>query len=110
MDELTGTALHYAHHPFMIFQKMTQGTGRMKIESIDGQATVETAQLLVRDDKQLSAAAKSMFEILILIITWLANRLNLDGTNSSKPPSRDSNRKKQPREKTGKKAGGQNVL
>lgn len=87
---------------------MTQGTGRMKIESIDIQATIEKAQWLVRDDKQLSAATKSMFEILILIITWLANRLNLNSTNSSKPPSRDPNRKKQPREKTGKKAGGQN--
>jgi hypothetical protein len=43
---------------------MTQGTGRMKIESMGIQATIEKAQLLVRDDKQLSAATKSMFEIL----------------------------------------------
>lgn len=80
----------------------------MKIESIDIQATIEKAQLLVREDKQLSAATKSMFEILILIITLLANRLNLNSTNSSKPPSRDPNRIKRPREKSGKKAGGQN--
>jgi transposase len=80
----------------------------MKIESIDIQATIEKAQLLVREDKQLSAATKSMFEILILIITLLANRLNLNSTNSSKPPSRDPNRIKRSREKSGKKAGGQN--
>ncbi|MEN6469779.1 MAG: DUF6444 domain-containing protein [Smithella sp.] len=80
----------------------------MKIESIGIQATIEKAQLLVRDDKQLSAATKSMFEILIRIITWFANRLNLNSTKSGKPPSGDPNRKKQPREKTGKKAGGQN--
>lgn len=80
----------------------------MKIESIDIQATIEKAQLLVREDKQLSAATKSMFEILILIITLLANRLNLNSTNSSKSPSSDPNRMKRPREKTGKKAGGQN--
>jgi len=80
----------------------------MKIESIDIQATIEKAQLLVREDKQLSAAIKSMFEILILIITLLANRLNLNSTNSSKPPSSDPNRIKRSREKTGKKAGGQN--
>ena len=80
----------------------------MKIESIDIQATIEKAQLLIREDKQLSAATKSMFEILILIITLLANRLNLNSTNSSKPPSRDPNRIKKSREKTGKKAGGQN--
>jgi transposase len=80
----------------------------MKIESIDIQATIEKAQALVRDDKQLSATTKSMFEILILVITLLANRLNLNSTNSSKPPSSDPNRKKQARKKSGNKAGGQN--
>jgi transposase len=79
----------------------------MKIENIDIEATIKKVQILVREDKQLSAATKSMFEILILIITLLANRLNLNSTNSSKPPSSDPNRKKQPKSKTGKKAGGQ---
>ncbi len=77
----------------------------MKIESIDIAATIEKAQRLVREDKQLSAATKSMFEILILIITLLANRLNLNSTNSSKPPSSDPNRKKRPKGKTGKSQG-----
>jgi len=80
----------------------------MKIENIDIQASIEKAQALIKEDKQLSAASKSMFEILILIITLLANRLNLNSTNSSKPPSSDPNRKKAPGKKTGKKAGGQN--
>jgi len=79
----------------------------MKIDNIDIEATIEKAQLLVRDDKQLSAATKSMFEVMILIITLLANRLNLNSTNSSKPPSSDPNRKKRPKRKTGKKSGGQ---
>jgi transposase len=79
----------------------------MKIENIDIQATIEKAQALVRDDKQLSPATKSMFEILILVITLLANRLNLNSTNSSKPPSSDPNRIKPTRKKTGKKPGGQ---
>jgi len=78
----------------------------MKIENIDIEATIEKAQLLIREDKQLSAATKSMFEIMILIITLLANRLNLNSTNSSKPPSSDPNRKKT-KSKTGKKPGGQ---
>ena len=56
----------------------------MKIENIDIEATIKKAQLLVRDDKELSAATKSMFEVMILIITLLANRLNLNSTNSSK--------------------------
>jgi len=79
----------------------------MKIENIDIQATIEKAQAVVREDKQMSAATKSMFEILILVITLLANRLGLNSTNSSKPPSTDPNRKRQTREKTGRKPGGQ---
>ena len=65
----------------------------MKIEHIDIEASIEKARILIREDKDLSAASKSMFEILILIITLLANRLNL---NSSKPPSCDRNRAKEP--------------
>jgi len=79
----------------------------MKIENIDIEATIEKTRQLVDDDKHLSTATKSMFEILILIITLLASRLNLNSTNSSKPPSSDPNRKKKPKSKTGKKPGGQ---
>lgn len=79
----------------------------MKIENIDIEATIEKAQGIIREDKQLSPATKSMFEILVLIITLLANRLNLNSTNSSKPPSSDPNRKRKTKPKTGKKAGGQ---
>ena len=79
----------------------------MKIENIDIEATIEKVQTLIREDKQLSAATKSMFEIMILIITLLANRLNLNSTNSSKPPSSDPNRKKKTKSKTGNKPGGQ---
>jgi len=79
----------------------------MTIENIDIEATIEKAQSLICQDKQMSAAAKSMFELLILVITLLANRLNLNSTNSSKPPASDPNRKKRPKRKTGKKAGGQ---
>ncbi len=78
----------------------------MKVENIDIEATIAKVQALVREDKELSAATKSMFEILILIITLLANRLNLNSTNSSKPPSSDSHRRKRPK-KTGKKGPGQ---
>lgn len=79
----------------------------MKIENIDIQAAIEKAQALIREDKQISSAVRSMFEILILIITLIANRLNLNSTNSSKPPSSDPNRQRRPRQKSDKKAGGQ---
>ncbi len=48
-----------------------------------------------------------MFEILILVITLLANRLNLNSTNSNKPLSTDPNRKKKPKPKTSRNKGGQ---
>ena len=80
----------------------------MKIDNIDIQATIEKAQSIIRDDKQMSTGTKSIIEILILVITLLANRLNLNSTNSSKPPSADPDRKKKPKPKTGRKKGGQN--
>ena len=75
----------------------------MKIDNIDIQATIEKAQAIIRQDKQMSAGTKSIVEILILVITLLANRLNLNSTNSSKPPSSDPNREKKPKPKTGRK-------
>jgi transposase len=79
----------------------------MVIGNIDIEATIEKARRLVDEDKQLSAASKSIIEILILVITLLANRLNLNSTNSSKPPASDPNREKKPKKKTGNKPGGQ---
>ncbi len=79
----------------------------MKIESIDIEETIEKTRALIGQDEQMSVATKSMFEVLILLISLLANRLNLNSTNSSKPPSSDPNRKKQPKRKIGKKPGGQ---
>lgn len=79
----------------------------MKIQNIDIEATINRAQKLIAEDQHISESTKSMFEILILVITLLANRLGLNSTNSSKPPSSDPNRKKQPKSSTGRKAGGQ---
>jgi transposase len=55
----------------------------MKIDSIDIQATIEKAKAVIGEDTQMSAGTKSIVEILILVITLLANRLNLNSTNSS---------------------------
>jgi transposase len=79
----------------------------MKIDNIDIQATIDKAQRLIQEDKQMPAATKSIVEILILIIALLSNRLNLNSSNSSKPPSSDPNRKRKPRAKSKKKPGGQ---
>jgi len=79
----------------------------MKIESIDIESTIETARALIADEPQMSAGTKSIVELLILLIGLLANRLNLNSSNSSKPPASDPNRKKKNRAATGRKPGGQ---
>ena len=79
----------------------------MTIENINIEATLKKVETLLEENKDLSPATKSLLEILILIITLLTNRLNLNSKNSSKPPSSDPNRKKTSNNKSGKKPGGQ---
>jgi transposase len=79
----------------------------MKIENIDIDATLEQARQLIDQDEQATPALKSIVEVLILLIGLLANRLNLNSKNSSKPPSCDPNRKRTPNKKSGKRPGGQ---
>ncbi len=80
----------------------------MKISDIDIQATVAKARVLLHEDKQMSSSTKSIIEILIVIISLLANRLDLNSRNSSQPPSSDPNRPKKSRAKSARKPGGQN--
>jgi transposase len=77
----------------------------MKIQNIDIEVTISKAQKIIAEDRHMSEATKSMFEILILIITLLANRLGLNSTNSSKPPASDPNRKKKIQKQHRKKGG-----
>lgn len=79
----------------------------MTIENIDIDATIKRVEGLIAEDKDLSPGTKSLLEILVLIITLMANRLNLNSTNSSKPPSTDPNRRKTKKQSNGKKPGGQ---
>jgi len=80
----------------------------MKLNKIDVNATLEDAKKLIAQETNVSPALKAMFELMILIISLLANRLGLNSKNSSKPPSSDPNRKKKNKRNTsGKKAGGQ---
>ena len=79
----------------------------MKINNIDIEAAIQKAEDAIDKDEHLSASTKSVIEILILLISLLAGRLNLNSKNSSKPPSSDPNRDKTPAKKTGKNQGGQ---
>jgi len=79
----------------------------MTIDTIKVEETLKNAVKLIAEDKGLSSATKSLLEILVLIITLLAHRLNLNSKNSSKPPSTDPNREKTGKKNKSNKAGGQ---
>jgi transposase len=79
----------------------------MTIDNLDIAATLKRVDIILAEDKDMPVATKSLLEVLVLIITLMANRLNLNSKNSSKPPSSDPNRKKTTRKKGDKKPGGQ---
>jgi len=79
----------------------------LTIQNIDIDATLAKVKKLLVEEKELSPAMRSMVELLVLLITLLVSRLNLNSRNSSKPPSSDPNRKKGSKAKGDKKAGGQ---
>lgn len=82
----------------------------MKIDTIDINETIEKAKKEILLDKALPQSVRSTFDLLILIITLLVNRLGINSSNSSKPPSQDPNRPKKKRKDKGskRKPGGQN--
>ncbi len=78
------------------------------LDNIDIDATLSEVERLLKDEKQLSPALKSLLPILIILIRLLANKIGLNSQNSSKPPSTDLNGKKNPnRKKSTRKTGGQ---
>jgi len=80
----------------------------MKIDNIDIQQTIDRAKSALAEDKNISSSIKTIVNLLITIIFLLANRLNLNSSNSSKPPSTNANGlKKKRKKKTDKKPGGQ---
>jgi len=79
----------------------------MTIENINVETAVKRVTELIAAEKKLSPALKASLEVLILLVSILVNRLGLNSSNSSKPPSTDRFRKKEPKSSTGRKPGGQ---
>jgi len=79
----------------------------MTISNIDVEATIERVKTQLAAEKDLSPALKSSLEVLLLLVTILLGRLGLNSKNSSKPPSADPNRTKEPKNKSDRKPGGQ---
>ncbi len=79
----------------------------MTVDGIDVEATVKKLQELLAKEQNISPALSATLETL-LVVQLLANRLNLNSGNSSKPPSSDKNRSREKRSGENKrKAGGQ---
>ncbi|WP_373693268.1 DUF6444 domain-containing protein [Desulfobulbus sp.] len=77
------------------------------IDNINVEETVQRVAELIAAEKGLSPALKGSLKVLLLLVSLLLNRLGLDSKNSSKPPSTDPFRKKEPRSPNGRKPGGQ---
>ena len=63
--------------------------------------------ILLPERNILSPALKASLEVLVLLVSILANRLGLNSKNSSKPPSADPNRRKESRKPATRRPGGQ---
>ena len=77
------------------------------IDSIDVNKTISEAQACLEQDPNISATTKTTMNLLIILVKLLINRLGLNSSNSSKPPSSDPNRLKKSTRKTSRKPGGQ---
>jgi len=82
-------------------------TGTVKVGNIDVTGTIEKARALLQDESGISASFRATIELLLTVVTLLCQRLGLNSTNSSKPPSTDPNRPRQVRQKSERKPGGQ---
>ena len=63
----------------------------MKVENIDINNLVNDAKKQIEEDKDLSSSIKATMNLLIFVISLLVNKLGINSSNSSKPPSQDPN-------------------
>jgi transposase len=61
----------------------------LTVDKIDVEATIKKVQQLLAEEAHLSVALRAALEVLLVLVQLLANRLNLNSRNSSKPPSTD---------------------
>ena len=80
----------------------------MKVDNLNITKSIQNLEVLLEQEKDISPALRAAFEVMILIVNLLVNKLGLNSRNSSKPPSQDPNRKKDPKKgKEKRKPGGQ---
>ena len=82
----------------------------MTINKITITETIKQVEDLLRSEKNASPSIQAMLRLLVMVINLLLDKLNLNSTNSSIPPSADPNRKRGSKTKTKgekRKPGGQ---
>jgi transposase len=79
----------------------------MKINGIEIDIVIDSTKKLLTEDKSISPALRAAIELIMLVVSLLANRLGLNSQNSSKPPSTVFDRKKNSRNKSDNPTGGQ---
>ena len=81
----------------------------MKIGILDVYSIIDAVKEQLKKETALSPALRSSVELLLELTNLLINRVTLNSSNSSKPPSSDPNRKKKSRTgESNKPRGGQN--
>ncbi|WP_052507512.1 DUF6444 domain-containing protein [Desulfonatronovibrio magnus] len=79
----------------------------MTINTKNIQDLLAQVEKQIAEEEDLSPALKTSLELMVMVINLLAQKLGLDSTNSSIPPSADPNRKKKSKSQGDKKPGGQ---
>jgi transposase len=79
----------------------------MTLNKVSIAEAMNNAKNALANDKTISLATKLAMELLITLMNLLVDKLHLNSSNSSKPPSLDPNRKKTSRKKSNKPKGGQ---
>jgi len=79
----------------------------MTIDKINITESLKNVESLLSQEKGISPALKTAIELLVVVVQLLVNKLGINSSNSSKPPSQDPNRKKPKKNGNGKPKGGQ---
>jgi transposase len=84
------------------------GEGKTDGRASSVQSAIDNVRKLLAEDKSVTPALRAAIELLISMLSLMAERLiPRNSRNSSVPPSQDPNRPKKAKTPTGKKPGGQ---
>ena len=70
----------------------------MKLDNLNISELVESTKTQLKEDISITPSLKMLLELILMVVVMLAERLGLHSKNSSIPPSKDPNRKKNQKE------------